>query len=80
MATPAHADEPSPSFIPTWATQKDQAQDPPRNADPWSSRPRAVNVQGASGGPLGYGGLSFEYAPTNPVVVEAVLQVASLIR
>ena len=60
-----------PALDPPWR-QKDQAQDPPRNGDPWSSRPRAVSLQGGSGGgPLGYGGLSVEYAPTRWFVAGA---------
>jgi hypothetical protein len=72
----ARADDlPSPRLVPELDApfrQKDQAQDPPRYADPWSSRPRSVSVQGGSGGgPLGYGGLSFEFAPSKYFVTGA---------
>jgi len=32
-------------------------------ADTWTTRRNAVVASGATGGPLGYGGLSYEYAP-----------------
>lgn len=67
FAGTARADDLAATFTP-----KDHAQDPPRNADPWTSRPRAVSLQGGSGGgPLGYGGLSLEYAPARWFVVGA---------
>ena len=65
---------PAPRLVPTLDPpgQKDQAQDPPINGDSWSSRRRTVSVAGGSGGgPLGYGGLTFEYAPTRWFVAGA---------
>lgn len=51
---------------------KDQANDKPNVADSWASRKKTINLQGGSvGGPLGYGGLSFEYAPIPWVVLGA---------
>ncbi|HSO36761.1 MAG TPA: hypothetical protein VLT33_29750, partial [Labilithrix sp.] len=70
----ARADDlPAPRLVPELEPPgKDQAQDPPRSSDTWSSRRRAVSVQGGSpGGPLGYGGLSFEYAPSRYFVTGA---------
>ena len=37
--------------------------------DTWTTRPRAFSLSGASGGPLGYGGASFEYAPRRWLVL-----------
>jgi len=40
--------------------------------DPWKSRPFSMNAVGGSpGGPLGYGGLAFEWAPTRYTVLGA---------
>lgn len=45
-------------------TPRDAASDARSALDSWGSRPAAILLQGGSaGGPLGYGGLSFEYAP-----------------
>ena len=71
----ARAELPSPRLVPTldnpWQ-QKDQAQDPPINGDSWSTRKRTISAAGGSGGgPLGYGGLTFEYAPTRWFVAGA---------
>ena len=45
-------------------TPRDQASDGLGTLGSWASRPRGILLQGGSaGGPLGYGGLSFEYAP-----------------
>lgn len=71
FSTLARADLPTPRLVPE-LTLKDKNQDAATNdPDPWSSRPRGVNVSGGpGGGPLGYGGLSFEYAPTRYTVFE----------
>lgn len=69
----AAADLPAPRLVPELAPPADRAADAaPRGADPWSSRRFAVlAVGGAPGGPLGYGGLSFEWAPTRYTVLGA---------
>jgi hypothetical protein len=73
----ARADLPVPRLVPE-LTLKDKNQDSAvTEPDPWSSRPRGVNISGGpSGGPLGYGGLSFEYAPTRYTVFEVGAGVA----
>jgi hypothetical protein len=49
---------------------RDAASDSMSALGSWGSRPAAVLLQGGSaGGPLGYGGLSFEYAPVPWFVV-----------
>ena len=40
-------------------------------SDPWSTRKASILASGATGGPLGYGGLSFEYAPSRYLVLGA---------
>lgn len=40
-------------------------------SDVWTTRRSAVLASGATGGPLGYGGLSFEYAPSRYFVLGA---------
>jgi hypothetical protein len=75
-ATPASADGPAEpaaapppsgaSFGPLLAplTPRDAASDSAGALGSWGSRPAAVLLHGGSaGGPLGFGGLSFEYAP-----------------
>jgi hypothetical protein len=55
-----------PKLAPPWgAAQRDQAADSaPSAADSWATRKKAIMLQGgAPGGPLGYGGASFEFAP-----------------
>jgi hypothetical protein len=43
---------------------KDKGQDSaPRPKDVWSQRPRTVEARGGIGGPFGYTGVSFEWAP-----------------
>ncbi|MBX3191075.1 MAG: hypothetical protein KF819_29025 [Labilithrix sp.] len=72
-ATTARADLPTPRLVPQLEPPSDRAADTmTRGGDPWSSRPFAVHAQGGStGGPLGYGGLSFEWAPTRYTVFGA---------
>lgn len=69
VAGPARADDgpPLPRLVkalePPWKGG-DHAQDGPTTASSWAARPRAVNVMGGTGGgPVGYGGIGFEYAP-----------------
>jgi hypothetical protein len=38
-------------------------------ADTWTTRRAAISANGATGGPLGYGGLSFDYAPWRYLVL-----------
>jgi hypothetical protein len=66
-------DLPMPRLVPELALEKDQTNDkPPPAADSWSSRKKTINIMGGSpGGPMGYGGLSFEYAPIPWVVLGA---------
>jgi hypothetical protein len=70
-ATDARADLPAPKLIPDLTLSKDKGPDSePAASDPWSSRPRTINLQGgAPGGPTGVAGLSFEYAPIKYVVL-----------
>ncbi len=70
---PARADDlPMPRLVPSLAPPRDQANDQLTEPNPWASRKKTVALQGGSpGGPLGYGGLAFEYAPIPWVVVGA---------
>lgn len=69
----ARADLPTPRLVPELQMPADRAGDSiTRSSDPWVSRPFTVSgVGGAPGGPLGYGGLSFEWAPTKYTVLGA---------
>lgn len=69
----ARADLPQPRLVPELQPPGDRAADSMvRSSDPWTSRPFTVSgVGGAPGGPLGYGGLSFEWAPTKYTVLGA---------
>jgi hypothetical protein len=63
---------PAPRLVPELSLGKDQANDQPMPADTWSSRRRTIAVSGGSaGGPLGYGGAVFEYAPSRYFVAGA---------
>lgn len=69
----AAADLPVPRLVPQLAPPSDRAADPmPRGPDPWRARPFTFSAMGgSSGGPVGYGGLSFEWAPTRYTVLGA---------
>src|SRR5688572_21719581 len=70
VATDARADLPAPRLIPELTLSKDKGVDSVPDRDPWTSRPRALNVQGGMpGGPTGIAGLSFEYAPIKYLVL-----------
>lgn len=75
-ATPAAADDPAAPPAPPPPSPgplgpllapfapRDAASDAKSALEAWGARPAAILLQGGSGGgPLGYGGLSFEYAP-----------------
>jgi hypothetical protein len=74
FAAPSRADDlPMPRLVPSLAARhdgpRDQANDAPIEPDPWASRKKTIALQGGSaGGPLGYGGIAFEYAPIPWVV------------
>jgi hypothetical protein len=54
---------------PPW---KDRGVESKPKGDPWVTRPRTFALQGASpGGPMGLGGLTFEYAPIKYLVLGA---------
>jgi hypothetical protein len=66
----ARADLPAPRLIPELTLSKDKGVDSAPAADPWTTRPRTINLQGgAPGGPTGVAGLSFEYAPIKYLVL-----------
>lgn len=75
LPTPARADVTASRLVPELASPfrpSDKGVESAPDGDPWSNRPRQVNFQGGStGGPLGYGGLSFEYAPSRYFVAGA---------
>lgn len=81
-ASAASAQDPAPSPPPsapalqglpqlTLGPARDAAADPTPPLEPWGTRPRQLNVVGGYGGPLGFGGLSFEWAPIKYLVLGA---------
>lgn len=64
------ADLPSPRLVPELTLSKDKGVESPVTADPWTTRPRTISLQGASpGSPMGAVGVTFEYAPIKYVVL-----------
>jgi hypothetical protein len=71
-APDARADLPAPRLIPELGISKDKGVDSVPTADPWTTRPRTINLTGGTpGGPTGLAGLSFEYAPIKYLVLGA---------
>jgi hypothetical protein len=66
---PEAAAEPLELKMPQLTPGRDAASDATPAPDPFTTRPRAVMLSGGVGGPLGYGGLSFEYAPVKWLVL-----------
>jgi hypothetical protein len=64
----AHADEPLLPPLTAPSLLRDSASTGTVQ-DTWSTRKAAVSASAATGGPLGYGGLSFEYAPSRYLVL-----------
>jgi hypothetical protein len=65
----ARADLPSPRLVPELKMSEDKGVESVA-ADPWSTRPRTLSVQGGSpGSPVGVAGIGFEYAPIKYVVL-----------
>jgi hypothetical protein len=53
-----------PPIFQSQSQTKDQSADPePRASDVWAQRPRTIEARGGLGGPFGYGGVAFEWAP-----------------
>jgi hypothetical protein len=60
-----------PDLTPPWSP-RDHSLDAAPSSDPWDTRPRSLMLAGgAGGGPLGYGGLAFDWAPTRWLVFGA---------
>jgi hypothetical protein len=71
-SSPARADLPAPRLIPELTLSKDKGVESAPEPDPWTTRKRAVSIQGgAPGSPTGAAGLSFEYAPIKYLVLGA---------
>ena len=70
LASIARAELPTPRLIPDLTLSKDKGVDSVPEADPWTTRTKAISLQGgAPGGPTGIAGLTFEYAPIKYVVL-----------
>lgn len=71
LAAPVtRADLPVPRLIPELSQSKDKGVESPQTADPWTTRPRTISLQGgAPGAPVGVVGLTFEYAPIKYLVL-----------
>lgn len=69
-ASEARGDLPAPRLLPELTRSEDKGVASAVDADPWTTRPRTIGLQGgAPGGPTGIAGLSLEYAPIKYLVL-----------
>ncbi len=66
-----------PRLVPELRPGRDQAQDSAIGPDPFTRKSTASLAGGSGGGPLGFGGFSFEYAPTKYTVLGAGAGISS---